>query len=154
LSLPPQTPESKGKSFGEELKEELATIPRIQPNQKTLVSRVGKKNRNHPIEIKNVRHDRFAYNQYVERKSVLDQIYDDSLISRSPFKGILRLVLLAAFTYSLNNILLRHYQKGKLLFDWDYLGTLQTQILYGLCFWLFCHLWTYWYVTLASNPLL
>jgi len=91
-----------------------------------------------------VRPDRFAYNQYVERKSVLDQIYDDSLISRSPFKGILRLVLLAAFTYSLNNILLRHYQKGKLLFDWDYLRTLQIQILYGLCFWLFCHLWTYW----------
>ena len=144
MSIPPQTPVYKGKSFGEELKEVIAPIPRIQPCQKTQVSRVGKKNRNNSIDIINSRPDRFAYNQYVERKSVLDQIYDDSLISRSPFKGILRLVLLAAFTYSLNNILLRHYQKGKLLFDWDYLGTLQTQILYGLCFWLFCHLWTYW----------
>ena len=126
------------------MKEAPAPSPRIQPKQKTLVSRVGKKKRTHSIEITNVRADRFAYNQYVERKSVLDQIYDDSLISRSPFKGILRLVLLTAFTYSLNNIFSRHYHKGRLLFDWNYLETLQTQILYAVCFWLFCHLWTHW----------
>jgi len=92
----------------------------------------------------NVRADRFSYNQYIERKSLLDQVYEDSMISRSPFKGILRLVLMTALVYSLNNFLSRHYQKGKFYFDWVYLSTLHTQFLYGMLFWLFCHLWTYW----------
>ena len=55
-----------------------------------------------------VRKDRFAYNEYIERKSILDQIYTDSSISQSPFRGILRLLLIIGFMFVLNNIVVRY----------------------------------------------
>ena len=60
-----------------------------------------KKHKN--INYRDSRVERYAYNDYVARKSLLDQIYLDSELSKSPFKGILRLTLLLGFVYSLNN---------------------------------------------------
>ena len=54
------------------------------------------------VAMKSVRTDRFGHNQYLTRKSIFDsQIFDGS--ATSPFRGILRLVLLASFFYALNN---------------------------------------------------
>ena len=55
--------------------------------------------------IRDVRKDRYGYNDYVSRKSLLDQMYGDSEISQSPFKGILRLGLFVVFAFTLNNAL-------------------------------------------------
>lgn len=57
------------------------------------------------LGLKNVRGNRFAYNQYVERPSILDQVLGDSLIAKSPFKGLLRMVLVITFLSCLNNFL-------------------------------------------------
>jgi hypothetical protein len=55
-----------------------------------------------------VRSSRFSYNQYIARSSILDQVNEkDSPISRSPFKGLLRLCMITAFMYCLNNFLVR-----------------------------------------------
>lgn len=61
----------------------------------------------HSKDIGTVRGLRFGYNQYVDRKSIFDQVSDDSLISQSPFKGILRLVLVATFAFAMNNFLVK-----------------------------------------------
>ena len=51
---------------------------------------------------KDIRKDRYGYNEYIERCSILDQIPEDSPICQSPFKGILRLLLIVCFIYILN----------------------------------------------------
>ena len=59
------------------------------------------------VAMKSVRTDRFGHNQYLTRKSIFDsQIFDGS--ATSPFRGILRLVLLASFFYALNNFFVPH----------------------------------------------
>ena len=57
------------------------------------------------IEMKDKRLGKFVKNDFVERKSLLDQINDDSGINKSPFKGILRLTMLVGLIYVLNSIL-------------------------------------------------
>ena len=57
------------------------------------------------IEMKDKRLGKFVKNDFVERKSLLDQINDDSGINKSPFKGILRLTMLVVLIYVLNSIL-------------------------------------------------
>jgi hypothetical protein len=61
------------------------------------------------IHIKDVRKARFAYNEYVERPSILDQLYSDSLISQSPFRGLFRFILIIGFIYVLNHTLVCHH---------------------------------------------
>ena len=47
---------------------------------------------------------RFAYNEFVERKSLLDQVYQDSSIYQSPFKGVMRISLFIAFIFVFNTV--------------------------------------------------
>ena len=56
------------------------------------------------LALRDVRKSRYSYNEFVERKSLLDQIYLDSSISKSPFKGILRVAMIVAFIYVLSNL--------------------------------------------------
>ena len=60
------------------------------------------------VDNRDVRADRFAYNEYVERKSILDQVYSDSSISRSPFRGLLRFILIVGFIWVINHTLVSH----------------------------------------------
>lgn len=59
--------------------------------------------------MKDVRKARYSYNEFVERKSLLDQIYIDSSISKSPFKGIMRCSMIFAFLFVINNLLVSYY---------------------------------------------
>ncbi len=54
---------------------------------------------------KDIRTGRFAHNQYVDRRSILDQVYSDSLISQSPFRGLLRFILIIGVLYVINHTL-------------------------------------------------
>ena len=54
--------------------------------------------------MKDVRKSRYAYNEFVERKSLLDQIYSDSSISKSPFKGVLKVSMIIAFIFVFNTV--------------------------------------------------
>lgn len=69
----------------------------------------GRRRKKMQLGLKNVRSDRFAYNQYVDRKSILDQACEDSMISQSPFKGLLRLLLMITFMMCLNSFLVRTF---------------------------------------------
>jgi len=60
------------------------------------------------VDNRDIRADRFAYNEYVERKSILDQVYSDSSISRSPFRGLLRFILIIGFIWVINHTLVSH----------------------------------------------
>ena len=51
---------------------------------------------------KSERFGKFVKNDFVERKSLLDEVNDDSAMSKSPFRGILRLVLIVGLVYALN----------------------------------------------------
>ena len=53
---------------------------------------------------KDIRKERFAYNEYVERRSILDHVYGDSLIATSPFRGLLRFILIIAIIYVINHL--------------------------------------------------
>lgn len=56
-------------------------------------------------DLKDVRTGgRFAKNEFIERRSLLDQFYLDSSISQSPFKGLIRIAFFACFIYIVNNI--------------------------------------------------
>jgi hypothetical protein len=59
------------------------------------------------LDNRDVRSNRFAYNEYVERKSILDQVYNDSSISKSPFKGLLRFLMIIGFIWVLNHTVVR-----------------------------------------------
>ncbi|CDW86947.1 mboat-domain-containing protein [Stylonychia lemnae] len=56
------------------------------------------------LSLKDVRKSRYAYNDFVPRPSLLDQVYTDSSISQSPFKGMMRLSLIIAFIFVVNSI--------------------------------------------------
>ena len=70
----------------------------------------GKRKKKKGIEVKDFRDEsskyggRFSKNDFVERKSILDQINTDSGINQSPFRGILRMTLLLALIYVINSI--------------------------------------------------
>ena len=93
--------------------------------------------------IRDVRKERFAYNDYVERRSLLDHLSPDSELSMSPFKGILRLILLVAFVFVLNNLILAFYNNGLSSTKRMFISVL-NQIKYGAIFWLLCTLWAHW----------
>ncbi len=65
------------------------------------------------LAIRDVRKSRYSYNEFVERKSLLDQIYLDSSISKSPFKGILRCAMILAFVYVISNLIMRVLIQGE-----------------------------------------
>ena len=70
----------------------------------------GKRKKKKGNELKDFRAEagkyggRFSKNDFVERKSILDQINTDSGINQSPFRGILRMTFLLALIYVLNSI--------------------------------------------------
>lgn len=53
---------------------------------------------------RDIRKERFSYNQYVERRSILDTVYNDSLIAKSPFRGLLRFIFIIGILYVLNHL--------------------------------------------------
>ena len=56
--------------------------PSIDNNIKSdLLKEAAHRKKKKTIANKDIRKQRFAYNEYVERKSILDQVYSDSLIS-------------------------------------------------------------------------
>lgn len=56
---------------------------------------------------RDIRKERFSYNQYVERRSILDTVYNDSLIAKSPFRGMLRFIFIIGILYVLNHLIVR-----------------------------------------------
>ena len=73
------------------------------------------------VSIKDVRTDRYSFNQFIERKSLLDQIYSDSSISQSSFKGIMRMVMFVTSIYVINNYVVRsqircHFMVNQLIY--------------------------------------
>ena len=70
-------------------------------------------------------------NDFVERKSLLDQLDDDTAISRSPFRGILRMALLMGLIYALNSGL----KSNHLWEDLDFIGKYKHEILITFKFW-------------------
>lgn len=47
---------------------------------------------------------RYGYNEFVARPSLLDQVYHDSSISQSPFKGVMKMSAMIAFIFVINSI--------------------------------------------------
>eukprot|EP00347_Sterkiella_histriomuscorum_P012811 403367139 len=97
---------------------------------------------NDELKGKDVRADRYSLNQYVERKSMLDLIYEDSSIAQSSFKGIVRLVLLVTFIYVVNNYTLKFYMNHELISQAKR-TIFKEQMYIGFAFWAFLHFFTY-----------
>jgi hypothetical protein len=59
------------------------------------------------IDLKDIRKDRYAKNEFVARMSPLDEIVEYSSIKQSPFRGILRLSLYILALYVVSNKMVR-----------------------------------------------
>ena len=67
------------------------------------------------------KYGKFVKNDFCVRKSLLDQIDDDSGISRSPFRGIFRMALLLGLVYALNSVVKHNKRTNNWWHDIDVL---------------------------------
>eukprot|EP00347_Sterkiella_histriomuscorum_P001500 403371796 len=103
------------------------------------ISKVRKKKK--ILGLKDIRKTRYGYNEFVARPSLLDQIYQDSSISQSPFKGVMRCSLFIAFIYVVNAIAYRLQIKAEFILD-KWFNMIVDNISIGIAFWILVYLWT------------
>lgn len=92
--------------------------------------------------MKDVRKQRFAKNEFVARKSLLDQTFQDSSIGQSPFKGLFRLALYICFLNMTGQMFLRIFMNHEYLELTQFYGCLNDFKL-GIYFWAALHFFTY-----------
>lgn len=114
------------------------------------------------IDFKDLRKGgKFSDNEFIPRKSILDQFQLDSSISHSPFKGLLRCALLMCLVYMLNNVAvriffpsnsiqLRYVTEGKIISTNEFNHCL-GQVKICVFQWALCHFFTYMYQTISFN---
>ena len=98
----PQSPQ-KQTSTKKMQEEEKISSPQ-SPMKKYFGEKPASRKKKKTQANKDIRKERFSYNQYVERRSILDPVYEDSLISQSPFRGLLKFLMIISVIYVLNHL--------------------------------------------------